>query len=141
MVWRVHVTQLAADVGIEAEDGATVNEDLCKDVEDTVVNLAGRRHLLFGGHQLHVLLCGSLSGGLGGIDAALGLVDVEKVGIDAAHHDGIVKHRAVDVELCRPLRCVRDMPLFFCVNCALFACHVGEKPYICSRKRKNGMDQ
>ena len=31
-------------------------------------------------------------GGLGGIDAALGLVDVEKVGIDAAHHDGIVKH-------------------------------------------------
>ena len=44
MVWRVHVTQLAADVGIEAEDGATVNEDLCKDVEDTVVNLAGRRH-------------------------------------------------------------------------------------------------
>ena len=33
MVWRVHVTQLAADVGIEAEDGATVNEDLCKDVE------------------------------------------------------------------------------------------------------------
>ena len=44
MVWRVHVTQLAADVGIDAEDGATVNEDLCKDVEDTVVNLAGRRH-------------------------------------------------------------------------------------------------
>ena len=33
-------------------------------------------------------------GGLGGIDAALGLVDVEKVGIDAAHHDGIVKHCA-----------------------------------------------
>ena len=33
-------------------------------------------------------------GGLGGIDAALGLVDVEKVGIDAAHHDGIVKHGA-----------------------------------------------
>ena len=33
-------------------------------------------------------------GGIGGIDAALGLVDVEKVGIDAAHHDGIVKHCA-----------------------------------------------
>ena len=46
IVWRyvvcVAVLNLLVDVGINAEDGAAVDEDLGEDVEDAVVDFSGR---------------------------------------------------------------------------------------------------
>ena len=48
IVWRfviyVAVLDFLVDVGINAEDGAAVDEDLGEDVEDAVVDFAGRWH-------------------------------------------------------------------------------------------------
>ena len=46
IVWRfviyVAVFNLVVDVGINAEDGAAIDENLGEDVEDAVVDFAGR---------------------------------------------------------------------------------------------------